>query len=87
MRERVLAAARDAGRDPNGITCAYNLPIRVQEPAEADPSVVSGSPDAVAERLRSFAEIGFTAFNFLPTGPGEDEQIERLAREVIPAVR
>jgi probable F420-dependent oxidoreductase len=87
MRDRVLAAARDSGRDPSDITCAYNLVIRVGEPADPDPSVVAGSPDAVAEQLRGFAEIGFTAFNFMPTGPGEDEQVERLAREVIPSFR
>jgi probable F420-dependent oxidoreductase len=87
MRGRVLAAAREAGRDPSAITCAYNVVIRVEEPGDTDPSVVSGSPDAVAERLQSFAEIGFTAFNFMPTGPGEDEQVERLAREVLPALR
>jgi alkanesulfonate monooxygenase SsuD/methylene tetrahydromethanopterin reductase-like flavin-dependent oxidoreductase (luciferase family) len=49
--------------------------------------VVSGSPDAVAERLLGFAKLGFTAMNFLPSGPAKDEQVERLAREVIPAVR
>jgi probable F420-dependent oxidoreductase len=87
MRDRVLAAARDAGRDPNDITCTYNVVVRIEEPADPDPSVVSGPPDAVAEQLRSFARIGFTAFNFMPTGPGEDEQVERLAHEVIPAVR
>jgi hypothetical protein len=25
--------------------------------------------------------------NFLPAGPGYDEQVERLGREVLPAVR
>jgi hypothetical protein len=25
--------------------------------------------------------------NFIPVGPGQDEQIERLAREVLPALR
>jgi probable F420-dependent oxidoreductase len=87
MRERVIAAAGEAGRDPTEITCAYNLVVRVDERTEPDPTVVSGSPDAVAEQLRSFEELGFTAFNFMPTGPGQDEQVERLARQVIPAVR
>jgi probable F420-dependent oxidoreductase len=87
LRERVLAAARAAGRDPDELTCAYNLGIRIDEHADPEPSVVTGAPDAVTERLRSFAELGFTAMNFIPVGPGEDEQIERLAREVLPAVR
>jgi probable F420-dependent oxidoreductase len=87
MRERVLAAAAAAGRDPDELTCAYNLEVRVDERAEARPSLVSGGPDAVAERLLGFVGLGFTAMNFLPSGPGAAEQAERLAREVLPAVR
>jgi probable F420-dependent oxidoreductase len=87
MRDRVLAAAGDAGRQPDEITCVYNLDVRVDERAEEAPSVVSGSPDAVAERLLGFQRLGFTAFNFLPVGDDRKEQAERLAREVVPAVR
>jgi probable F420-dependent oxidoreductase len=87
LRERVLAAARAAGRDPDELTCAYNLSVRIDERADPEPSVVAGAPDAVTERLRSFAELGFTAMNFIPVGPGQDEQIQRLAREVLPALR
>jgi probable F420-dependent oxidoreductase len=87
MRDRVLAAARGAGREPEEITCVYNLDVRVDDRAEASPTVVSGPPDAVAEQLVGFLQLGFTAMNFLPVGPGEDEQVERLAREVLPAVR
>jgi probable F420-dependent oxidoreductase len=87
LRERVLAAARAAGRDPDELTCAYNLSIRIDERADPEPSVVAGAPDAVIERLRSFAKLGFTAMNFIPVGPGQDEQIQRLAREVLPALR
>ena len=87
LRERIRAAARAAGRDPDTITCAYNLSIRIDERADPEPSVVAGAPDAVTERLRSFAELGFTAMNFIPVGPGQDEQIERLAREVLPVLR
>jgi hypothetical protein len=32
-------------------------------------------------------ELGFTAMNFIPVGPGQEEQIERLAREVLPTLR
>jgi probable F420-dependent oxidoreductase len=87
LRERVQAAARAAGRDPDELTWAYNLGVRVDERAAAEPSVVAGSPDAVTERLLSFVELGFTAMNFIPAGPGEEEQAERLAREVLPALR
>jgi len=85
MRDLVLAAAEEAGRDPGKITCVYNLDIRVD--GEPDPLVVSGPPDAIAERLVEFTRLGFTAFNFLPVGADQEEQAERLAREVIPAVR
>jgi alkanesulfonate monooxygenase SsuD/methylene tetrahydromethanopterin reductase-like flavin-dependent oxidoreductase (luciferase family) len=87
LRDRVLAAARAAGRDPDTITWAYNLSYRIDERADPEPSVVAGAPEAVIERLRSFAELGFTAMNFIPVGPGQAEQIERLAREVLPALR
>jgi alkanesulfonate monooxygenase SsuD/methylene tetrahydromethanopterin reductase-like flavin-dependent oxidoreductase (luciferase family) len=87
MRERVLRAAQGAGREPEVITCVYNLEIRVDERAPARSGVVSGSAAAVADRLCSFVKLGFTAMNFIPIGPGVDEQIERLAKEVIPAVR
>jgi alkanesulfonate monooxygenase SsuD/methylene tetrahydromethanopterin reductase-like flavin-dependent oxidoreductase (luciferase family) len=87
MRERVLGAARDFGRDPRQITCIYNLEIRIDEVPDVRPDLVSGSPDAVVEQLSGFVRMGFTGMNFLPVGPGEDEQRERLALEVIPAVR
>jgi alkanesulfonate monooxygenase SsuD/methylene tetrahydromethanopterin reductase-like flavin-dependent oxidoreductase (luciferase family) len=87
MRERVLEAARAAGRDPSEITCAYNVEVRIDEHAESDASVVSGSAYAVAAQLAGFVELGFSVFNFMLTGPDADEQAERLAAEVIPAVR
>jgi probable F420-dependent oxidoreductase len=87
MRQRVLAAAREAGRAPEEITCVYNLEVRVGEGVDPDPSIVSGPPDSVADRLVGFLGIGFTAFNFIPAGPGKAEQVERLAGEVIPRIR
>jgi alkanesulfonate monooxygenase SsuD/methylene tetrahydromethanopterin reductase-like flavin-dependent oxidoreductase (luciferase family) len=87
MRERVFAAARAAGRDPRQITCAYNVAVRIGEPAGQDPGVVAGAPAAVAERLLDFARLGFTAFNLQPIGPDPAEQTERLAREVLPSLR
>ena len=87
MRNRLLAAAREAAREPEDITMVYNIVIRVADAVDPRPFVVSGSPSAVAERLLGFVEIGFTAFNFILSGPDTNEQEERLAREVIPAVR
>jgi alkanesulfonate monooxygenase SsuD/methylene tetrahydromethanopterin reductase-like flavin-dependent oxidoreductase (luciferase family) len=87
MRERILMAARDAGRDAEDLRCVYNLVIQVGDGPDPGPDVVSGPPDQVAETLRGFVKLGFTAMNFIPTGPDEREQRERLAREVVPAVR
>jgi alkanesulfonate monooxygenase SsuD/methylene tetrahydromethanopterin reductase-like flavin-dependent oxidoreductase (luciferase family) len=88
MRERVLAAAGAAGRDPDEITCAYNVGVRVDERAAAGPaSSVVGSAGAVTERLLGFCSLGFDALSLIPVGPGEQEQAERLGREVVPALR
>lgn len=87
MRERVLAAAREAGREPGEITCVYNMEIRVDNRTDPNPSVVSGPPERVVERLLEFVDLGFTGMNFITVGPDEDEQRERLAREVLPWVR
>lgn len=87
MRERVLAAARQAGRQSDEITCVYNIDVRVDERAAEPPSVVSGPAEVVAERLSGFLELGFTAMNLFPVGPAQDEQARRLARDVLPAIR
>jgi alkanesulfonate monooxygenase SsuD/methylene tetrahydromethanopterin reductase-like flavin-dependent oxidoreductase (luciferase family) len=88
MRERVLDAAREAGRDPDEITCVYNVEVRIDGASDDEPSVVSGSAEEVAERLAGFLGLGFQALNFMPpTGPEYAEQVELLAREVIPAVQ
>ena len=86
MRDQVLAAARAAGRDPAQLTCALNLQVRLGGPTGADPGVLSGSPGQVAERLAGFARAGFTAFNFLPQGGPIEDQAERLAHGVLPAL-
>jgi alkanesulfonate monooxygenase SsuD/methylene tetrahydromethanopterin reductase-like flavin-dependent oxidoreductase (luciferase family) len=87
MRARIHAGAREVGRPPEDITCAYNLGIRIDERAARQTSAVCGPPDAVTDQLIGFVKLGFTAFNFQPVGPDRGEQMERLAREVIPAVR
>ena len=87
MRDRVLGAARLAGRDAADITCVYNVEVRVDERAEPRPNVVTGAPETVAEQLRGFLALGFTGINFLPVGPDPQEQAHRLAAEVLPLVR
>lgn len=86
MRDRVLAAAREAGREPEEITCVYNIDVQVGEDPGAPPSVMSGSPEVVADRLIGFLGLGFTALNLVPAADHR-EQAELLAREVLPRVR
>lgn len=87
LRDRMEAAAREVGRDPAEIARIYNIGVRVDRTIDPNPSIVSGPPDAIAERLIAFAELGFTGFNLVPAGGDKLEQIERVGREVIPAVR
>jgi alkanesulfonate monooxygenase SsuD/methylene tetrahydromethanopterin reductase-like flavin-dependent oxidoreductase (luciferase family) len=85
-RSRLLAAAEGAGRDPDEITCAFNLAVRVDEQAREEAPVLTGPPEAIAEQLAGFHRLGFTAFSLMPRGDWA-EQAERLATEVLPAVR
>lgn len=85
MRGKVLAAAEAAGRDPGDITCVLNAEVRVGD--GPDPDALTGSPAEIAERLRGFIAAGFTGFNFMPAGPRPAEQLERIAKEVVPALR
>ncbi|MEU0558187.1 LLM class flavin-dependent oxidoreductase [Dactylosporangium sp. NPDC006015] len=73
MRDRVLAAAERAGRSPEDITCALNVEVR--------------AGDDTADRLRALVAMGFTVLNLKVPGPGRDEQVERLALEVLPQLR
>lgn len=87
MRDRILDAARSAGRRPDEITLAYNLDFRIQDTGFSEAGVVSGSAAHLAEQLISFTALGFTAMNFSPAGDEPERQIERLAQEVLPIVR
>jgi alkanesulfonate monooxygenase SsuD/methylene tetrahydromethanopterin reductase-like flavin-dependent oxidoreductase (luciferase family) len=87
MRERVRAAAAEAGRDPDEITCAYNLSVNVAEGAPEHPKIVSGAPERVAERLVELCRMGFRTMNFWFREGAVAEQRERMANEVLPAVR
>jgi probable F420-dependent oxidoreductase len=87
MRDRIFAAARETGRDPEQITLAYNIEIRIESRADSSPGVISGTPDEVIDRLVALVPLGFTAMNFKPVGPNRHDQIERLGLEVLPTLR
>ncbi|MEQ4722740.1 LLM class flavin-dependent oxidoreductase [Nonomuraea sp. B19D2] len=79
MRERILSHGR-------AVECVYNVPFRIGERA-GGAAVVAGSPQEVTDRLAGFARLGFTSMNFMPVGPNPREQSERLAMEILPALR
>ncbi len=84
MRDQILAAAEGAGRDPGGITFAYNLEVRVDEGASSTSSLVAGGTETVVEQLLRFVDAGFSTFNFQPQGPDLGDQVKRLATDVLP---
>jgi alkanesulfonate monooxygenase SsuD/methylene tetrahydromethanopterin reductase-like flavin-dependent oxidoreductase (luciferase family) len=85
MRERVLRAAAEAGRDPAEITCSYNVSVYVDERAQPTPNMITGGPEQVAERLAGLVRLGFTTLIFWARRRVEGR--ERLAHEVLPLLR
>jgi alkanesulfonate monooxygenase SsuD/methylene tetrahydromethanopterin reductase-like flavin-dependent oxidoreductase (luciferase family) len=84
MRSAVRAAARDAGRDPDSITCACNLTVQVNPALATQRGLITGGVPDVIRQIVAWVENGFT---FLLLAPQTVEEQELLAREVLPAVR
>jgi cytochrome P450 len=84
--ERIRAVAEQAGRNPDEITYGYNVPILVEEGAVTNRWRVAGSAGKVATQLAAIVRHGFTFVNVWPVGEATIQR-ERLAREVLPAVR
>ncbi|ALG10460.1 LLM class flavin-dependent oxidoreductase [Kibdelosporangium phytohabitans] len=87
MRRRIDAAAESVGRDPAAIQGIYNVVVRVDPDASPTDALVAGTATQVADRLRGFADLGFTGFNIMLTGPDRAEQSRRVAGDVLPALR
>lgn len=83
---RVRRAAEAAGRDPDELAYALNVWVKVEEGAEPRDGQVAGSPERVAEGLAGLLGQGFTHLNVSPSGDAA-EQLERLAKEVLPELR
>lgn len=84
---RLRGAAESAGRDPDALDYAYNVPVRVGGPPAPDPDrLIAGEPAEVAERIAALLGMGFTVLVLSPSGR-RDEQMERLAAEVLPILR
>ena len=89
--EDVRRLAAEAGRDPERLALTCCLPVEVTPgpvPQEADR--LMGSPEQLVVALRAFEKIGVAhvALQFMvPRWPERQEQVERFAREVLPAFR
>lgn len=79
--DRLRAAAEDAGRDPEEITFALNVWLRIEDGAEPRRGQIAGSLDRVVEELSAVLGRGFTHLNFAASG---QEQRARLAEEILP---
>jgi alkanesulfonate monooxygenase SsuD/methylene tetrahydromethanopterin reductase-like flavin-dependent oxidoreductase (luciferase family) len=87
MRQKVLNAAEAAGRAPDEITCALNVEIAVTKHVDPNLDLIAGPVNTVVARLGELIAMGFTTFNFMPIQPQSADQVERIANEVIPALR
>jgi probable F420-dependent oxidoreductase len=89
--ENVRAEAKKAGRIPDDITLACCLPVELTP--TAGPQItdyLKGSVQQVAERLQQFIAIGVTHIGLqfmIPHYPERQEQIERFAKEALPALK
>jgi probable F420-dependent oxidoreductase len=86
MRDVVRKAAQDADRDPSEIELAYNVGVRLDGSGATRRPIIAGSAGEVAETLAGFVRDGVTFVNVWPVGDAR-EQAERIAGEVMPAVR
>jgi alkanesulfonate monooxygenase SsuD/methylene tetrahydromethanopterin reductase-like flavin-dependent oxidoreductase (luciferase family) len=94
----IRRAAANAGRDPDTLTYAYNVGVRIEagknnedsarpQPGQPRaPGQIAGAAPAVAAQLAAFLHNGFTFLNLWPSGD-LTTQLDRLANEVVPAVR
>lgn len=87
---RIDEAAADAGRDAASIRRILNIAGTISAPGAGDAAAGDGPPTGPPafwqELLLGLREEGFTGFVFWP-GEESDEQIDRLAHEVAPALR
>ena len=87
MLEQIDGAAHQAGRDPREIKRIYNVAIAIGSTHGADPHLITGSPQSIADRLADLFGLGFDGLNVVLEGDNVVEQVEILAGEVIPAAK
>ena len=88
--EYVRKIAREAGRNPDELTLACCLPIELTpKDAHQEEDYLKGSIEQVSERLKMFQKAGVTHIGLqfmIPHYPERQEQIERFAKEALPAL-
>ncbi|MFI9842500.1 LLM class flavin-dependent oxidoreductase [Nonomuraea sp. NPDC051941] len=83
-RRRLTAAAERAQRDPAALTCILSVEAHVGQLSETPVNAITGTPEAVAEQMVKFLDLGFDGFNVTVLGPDRIEQATRIAEEVFP---
>ena len=87
----VRKIAREAGRNPGELALACCLPIELtSDDAKQEEDYLKGSIEQISERLRMFQRVGVTHIGLqfmIPHYPERQEQIERFAKEALPALR
>ncbi|HET9297786.1 MAG TPA: LLM class F420-dependent oxidoreductase [Candidatus Binatia bacterium] len=87
----VRKMAREAGRNPDELALACCLPIELtSDYAKQEEDYLKGSIEQISERLRMFQRVGVTHIGLqfmIPHYPERQEQIERFAKEALPALR
>ena len=84
--EQIRRVAEQAGRNPDGITFGYNIPVLVEEGAVTNRWRIAGSERSVARQLIAIVRHGFSFLNVWPIGEAAVQR-ERLAGDVLPLVR
>ena len=87
------AAAKRAGRDPDGLTLSLRVGMEVRSPRQKSPggdrSLFQGTAEQVLGDIRRYAELGVSHFVFDPVVPDLKRvlaSMERFADEVRPKV-
>jgi probable F420-dependent oxidoreductase len=89
--EYVRKVAKEAGRRPDELTLSCCLPIELTpEDAQQEKDYLKGSIEQISDRLKMFQKVGVTHIGLqfmIPHYPERQEQIERFAKEALPALR
>lgn len=74
-------------RRPDEIRGILNTSIHIDPDIRPQPDTVTGSAEQVISQLRDLLGLGFTGFNFIIPSPDRTATMQRIAEEVLPALR